>query len=71
MVGRSASPVCAKPLVYTQQGGLCLVLGEPGTCKSVIKHTQVTHQPKRMIAPVVRMPHTNRLQPQNATKKSV
>ncbi len=40
-------------LVHAQQGGLCLVLGEPGTGKSVIKHTLVTHQPKRMIAPVV------------------
>lgn len=40
-------------LVHAQQGGLCLVLGEPGTGKSVIKHTLVNHQPKRMIAPVV------------------
>ncbi len=40
-------------LVHAQQGGLCLVLGEPGTGKSVIKHTLVTHQPKRMVAPVV------------------
>lgn len=40
-------------LVHAQQGGLCLVLGEPGTGKSVIKHTLTTHQPKRMVAPVV------------------
>jgi MSHA biogenesis protein MshM len=40
-------------LVHAQQGGLCLVLGEPGTGKSVIKHTLVNHQPKRIIAPVV------------------
>lgn len=40
-------------LVHAQQGGLCLVLGEPGMGKSVIKDTLVTHQPKRMIAPVV------------------
>ncbi len=40
-------------LVHAQQGGLCLVLGEPGTGKSVIKQTLITHQPKRMIAPVV------------------
>ena len=40
-------------LVHAQQGGLCLVLSEPGMGKSVIKDTLVTHQPKRMIAPVV------------------
>ena len=40
-------------LVHAQQGGLCLVLGEPGTGKSVIKQTLISHQPKRMVAPVV------------------
>jgi type II secretory pathway predicted ATPase ExeA len=39
--------------VHAQQGGLCLVLGEPGTGKSVIKQALVTHDPKRMITPVV------------------
>lgn len=40
-------------LVHAQQGGLCLVLGEPGTGKSVIKQTLIGHQPKRMVVPVV------------------
>lgn len=39
--------------VHAQQGGLCLVLGEPGTGKSVLKHALLTHDPKRMITPVV------------------
>ena len=40
-------------LVHAQQGGLCLVLGEPGTGKTVLKHTIVSHDQKRMITPVV------------------
>jgi type II secretory pathway predicted ATPase ExeA len=39
--------------VHAQQGGLCLVLGEPGTGKSVLKQAIVAHDPKRMITPVV------------------
>jgi type II secretory pathway predicted ATPase ExeA len=39
--------------VHAQQGGLCLVLGEPGTGKSVLKHALVSHDPKRVITPVV------------------
>jgi len=39
--------------VHAQQGGLCLVLGEPGTGKSVLKHAMLSHDPKRMITPVV------------------
>jgi MSHA biogenesis protein MshM len=39
--------------VHCQQGGLCLVVGEPGTGKSVLKHALVTHDPKRLITPVV------------------
>lgn len=39
--------------VHAQQGGLCLVLGEPGTGKSVLKQALLAHDPKRMIAPVV------------------
>ena len=39
--------------VHAQQGGLCLVLGEPGTGKSVLKHAMVSYDPKRMITPVV------------------
>jgi MSHA biogenesis protein MshM len=39
--------------VHCQQGGLCLVVGEPGTGKSVIKHALVHHDPKRLIVPVI------------------
>lgn len=39
--------------VHAQQGGLCLVLGEPGTGKSVLKHSLLAHDPKRMITPVI------------------
>ncbi len=39
--------------VHSQQGGLCLLLGEPGTGKSVIKETLCKHDPKHMITPVV------------------
>lgn len=39
--------------VHAQQGGLCLVLGEPGTGKSVLKDALLTHDPKRLITPVV------------------
>jgi type II secretory pathway predicted ATPase ExeA len=39
--------------VHAQQGGLCLVLGEPGIGKSVLKQALLNHDPKRMITPVV------------------
>jgi len=39
--------------VHCQQGGLCLVVGEPGTGKSVLKQALVEHDPKRLITPVV------------------
>jgi len=39
--------------VHAQQGGLCLVLGEPGTGKSVLKQALVDLDPKRMMTPVV------------------
>lgn len=39
--------------VHCQQGGLCLVVGEPGTGKSVLKHALCHHDPKRMLTPVV------------------
>ena len=39
--------------VHSQQGGLCLLLGEPGTGKSLIKDTIKAHEPKRMITPIV------------------
>ncbi len=45
--------------VHSQQGGLCLLLGEPGSGKSVIKESLCRHDPKRMITPVVnRTMHT-------------
>jgi type II secretory pathway predicted ATPase ExeA len=39
--------------VHSQQGGLCLLLGEPGTGKSAVKQALCGHDPKRMITPVV------------------
>ena len=39
--------------VHAGQGGLCLVLGEPGTGKSVLKQALLAHDPKRMITPAV------------------
>jgi type II secretory pathway predicted ATPase ExeA len=39
--------------VHCQQGGLCVVVGEPGTGKSVLKQALVEHDPKRLITPVV------------------
>ena len=39
--------------VHCQQGGLCVVVGEPGTGKSVVKQALVQHDPKRLITPVV------------------
>ena len=39
--------------VHARQGGLCLVLGEPGTGKSILKQTLLEHDPKRLITPVV------------------
>lgn len=39
--------------VHSQQGGLCLVMGEPGTGKSVIKQAIIHHDPKRMITPAI------------------
>jgi type II secretory pathway predicted ATPase ExeA len=46
-------------LVHAQQGGLCLVLGEPGTGKSAIKRALGAYDSKRMVAPVLnRTMHT-------------
>lgn len=39
--------------VHSQQGGLCMVLGEPGTGKSVIKESLKNYDTKRLIAPTV------------------
>lgn len=39
--------------VHCQQGGLCLVLGEPGTGKTVLKEALKTFDPKRLITPTI------------------
>ena len=39
--------------VHCHQGGLCLIMGEPGTGKSVIKQSVIDHDPKRMITPAI------------------
>jgi type II secretory pathway predicted ATPase ExeA len=39
--------------VHCQQGGLCLIVGEPGTGKSILKQALCKHDPKRLITPVV------------------
>lgn len=39
--------------VHAQQGGLCVIMGEPGTGKSVIKQAIIDHDPKRMITPAI------------------
>jgi len=39
--------------VHCQQGGLCVVMGEPGTGKSVIKQAVIDHNPKKMITPAI------------------
>ena len=46
-------------LVHCQQGGLCLLLGEPGCGKSMIKRALEMHDPKRMVvASIGRTLHT-------------
>jgi len=39
--------------VHCQQGGLCVIIGDRGTGKSVIKQALIQHDPKRLIVPVV------------------
>ena len=39
--------------VHCQQGGLCVVAGEPGTGKSVVRGALQTLDPKRLSAPVI------------------
>jgi type II secretory pathway predicted ATPase ExeA len=39
--------------VHCQQDGFCVIVGESGTGKSVIKHALCHHDPKRIITPVV------------------
>jgi len=40
-------------LVHCQQGGLCIVAGEPGTGKSVVKNHLQEHDKKRLITPTI------------------
>ena len=40
-------------LVHARQGGFCVVMGEPGTGKSVIKHALTKQDPKRILTPSV------------------
>ncbi|NOZ72535.1 MAG: AAA family ATPase [Chloroflexi bacterium] len=39
--------------VHNQQGGLCVILGEPGTGKTVLKNAIINHDPKLWITPVI------------------
>ena len=40
-------------LVHARQGGLCIVMGEPGTGKSVIKNALINHDRKKIITPAI------------------
>lgn len=39
--------------VHNRQGGLCLILGEPGTGKSILKNAILHHNPKEWVTPVI------------------
>lgn len=39
--------------VHCQQGGLCLIAGEPGTGKTAIRAALAQHDPKRLVTPTV------------------
>lgn len=39
--------------VHSEQGGFCLILGEPGTGKTVLKHHIIGHDTKHWITPVI------------------
>ena len=39
--------------VHSQQGGLCIIIGEPGTGKTVLKNAIIQHNPKQWITPVI------------------
>jgi type II secretory pathway predicted ATPase ExeA len=39
--------------VHSQQGGFCLIIGEPGTGKTVLKNHLIYHNPKQWITPVI------------------
>jgi len=39
--------------VHNRQGGLCVILGEPGTGKTILKNALTRHDPKQWITPVI------------------
>lgn len=39
--------------VHNRQGGLCVILGEPGTGKTILKNTVIHHNQKEWITPVI------------------
>lgn len=39
--------------IHSQQGGFCLILGEPGTGKTVLKNAIIHHNTKQWITPVI------------------
>lgn len=39
--------------VHNQQGGLCVILGKPGTGKTILKNAVIHHNPKESITPVI------------------
>jgi hypothetical protein len=39
--------------VHNRQGGLCLIFGEPGTGKTILKNAITRHDPKQWITPVI------------------
>jgi MSHA biogenesis protein MshM len=39
--------------VHSQQGGLCVLLGEPGTGKTILKNAIIHHDPRQWITPVI------------------
>jgi type II secretory pathway predicted ATPase ExeA len=51
--------ICEILVVHAQQGGLCLIMGEPGTGKSIIKDSIIQKADKRsVVVPVGRTLHT-------------
>jgi type II secretory pathway predicted ATPase ExeA len=45
--------------VHNRQGGFCVILGEPGTGKTILKNAIIRHDPRQWITPVInRTMHT-------------
>lgn len=51
--------------VHCQQGGLCVIVGDPGTGKSVIKHALCQHDP-RIMTPEIGSRQCRRIHPSRA-----